>query len=73
MEFPFDVNYVLPFDITIFNEDYRVLNPGQPTRISYVLIITSIFIRFIYFYSATDKLTSIIDAIGDASYKVDNL
>jgi hypothetical protein len=28
---------------------------------------------FIYFSSASDKLTSIIDAIGEASYKVNSV
>ncbi len=72
MEFPFDVNNVLPFEITILNGDYQVLNPGQRTRISYVSLK---FVKKLYdlLYSATDKLTSIIDAIGEASYKVNKL
>ncbi len=70
MEFPFDINYVLPYEVTIFNGDYRVLNQGQTTRVLYVLKFISILMMFIYFYSASEKLTSIIDAIGEASYKV---
>jgi len=70
MEFPFDVNYVLPYEVTIFNGDYRVLNQGQTTRLLYVLKTISAVMMFIYFYSASEKLTSIIDAIGEASYKV---
>jgi hypothetical protein len=70
MEFPFDVNYVLPYEVTIFNGDYRVLNQGQTTRLLYVLKTMSAVMMFIYFYSASEKLTSIIDAIGEASYKV---
>jgi len=70
MEFPFDVNYVLPYEVTIFNGDYRVLNQGQTTRLLYVLKTISVVMMFIYFYSASEKLTSIIDAIGEASYKV---
>lgn len=34
MEFPFDINYVLPYEVTIYNGDYRVLNQGHSTRIS---------------------------------------
>ncbi|CAF0772978.1 unnamed protein product [Adineta steineri] len=56
MEFPFDVNHILPFETTILNGDYRILNPEQPARIV-----------------APEKLTSIIDAIGDASYKAQGL
>jgi hypothetical protein len=70
MEFPFDVNYVLPYEVTIFNGDYRVLNQGQTTRLLYVLKTIAAVMMFIYFYSASEKLTSIIDAIGEASYKV---
>lgn len=33
MEFSFDINYVLPYEVTIFNGDYRVLNQGHSTRI----------------------------------------
>ncbi len=73
MEFPFDVNYVLPYEVTILNGDYRVINQGQTVRILYVLNIISILIIFKYFYSASDKLTSIIDAIGEASYKVNQI
>jgi hypothetical protein len=39
MEFPFDVNYVLPYEVTIFDGDYRILNHGQTTRGLYVLKI----------------------------------
>ncbi|CAF1515894.1 unnamed protein product, partial [Rotaria sordida] len=28
MEFPFDINVVLPNEITIINGDYRILNHG---------------------------------------------
>ncbi|CAF4517847.1 unnamed protein product [Rotaria sp. Silwood2] len=56
MEFPFDINYILPYEITIFNGDYRVLNKGQTTR-----IFTS------------EKLTSVIDAMGEASYRAQGL
>ncbi|CAF3889372.1 unnamed protein product [Rotaria sordida] len=56
MEFPFDINYILPYEITILNGDYRVLNKGQTTRIF-----------------APEKLTSIIDAIGEASYRAQGL
>jgi len=70
MEFPFDINYVLPYEVTIFNGDYRILNQGQTTRVLYVLKFISVLMMFIYFYSASEKLTSIIDAIGEASYKV---
>ncbi len=45
MEFSFDVNNVLPFEITIFNGDYRVLNPGQRIRISYVSLM---FVKKLY-------------------------
>ncbi len=37
MEFPFDVNYVLPYEVTIFNGDYRILNQGQTARVLYGL------------------------------------
>ncbi|UJR09046.1 hypothetical protein I4U23_013294 [Adineta vaga] len=56
MEFSFDINQVLPFEITILNGDYRVLNPGQSVRIL-----------------APEKLTSIINAMGEASYKAQGL
>ncbi|CAF3419346.1 unnamed protein product [Rotaria sp. Silwood1] len=56
MEFPFDINAVLPHEITIINGDYRILNHGQTARIL-----------------ASDKLTSIIDAVGEASYKAQGL
>ncbi|CAF1032657.1 unnamed protein product [Adineta ricciae] len=56
MEFPFDINQVLPFELTIINGDYRVLNPGESIRIV-----------------APEKLTSIIDAMGDASFKAQGL
>lgn len=42
MDFPFDINYILPYEITIFNGDYRLLNKGQISRILYVRIISSI-------------------------------
>jgi hypothetical protein len=73
MEFSFDVNYVLPYEVTIFNGDYRILNQGQTARILYVLNIISNFITFVYSCSASDKLTSIIDAIGEASFKVNKV
>ncbi|CAF0807307.1 unnamed protein product [Adineta ricciae] len=56
MEFPFDINQVLPLELTIINGDYRVLNPGESIRIL-----------------ALEKLTSIIDAMGDASFKAQGL
>ncbi len=72
MEFSFDVNYVLPYEVTIFNGDYRILNQGQSTRVLYV--VKSIFILInVYvfiFLSAVEKLTAIIDVIGEASYRV---
>ncbi|CAF3473739.1 unnamed protein product [Rotaria sp. Silwood1] len=37
MEFPFDINAVLPHEITIINGDYRILNHGQTARILFVL------------------------------------
>ena len=37
MEFAFDVNYVLPYEVTIFNGDYRILNQGQTARVLYVV------------------------------------
>lgn len=37
MEFPFDVNFVLPYEVTIINGDYRILNQGQSARVLYVL------------------------------------
>lgn len=74
MEFPFDVNYVLPYEVTIFNGDYRILNQGQTARVLYGLKRSYWFLKmFIYFSSASDKLTSIIDAIGEASYKVNSV
>ena len=36
MEFSFDINPVLPHEITIINGDYRILNQGHTTRIGYV-------------------------------------
>ena len=36
MEFPFDINAVLPLEITILNGDYRILNHGHTARILYV-------------------------------------
>jgi hypothetical protein len=33
MEFPFDINIILPHEITILNGDYRILNHGQTARI----------------------------------------
>jgi hypothetical protein len=72
MEFSFDVNYVLPYEVTIFNGDYRILNQGQSTRVLYV--VKSIFILInvyvLIFLSAVEKLTAIIDVIGEASYRV---
>ncbi|CAF0830192.1 unnamed protein product [Rotaria sordida] len=56
MEFPFDINVVLPNEITIINGDYRILNHGQTARIL-----------------ASEKLTSIIDVVGEASYKAQGL
>ena len=50
MEFPFDVNYILPYEVTILNGDYRIINPGQTARILYVLNIISILIIFKYLY-----------------------
>ena len=37
MEFPFDINIVLPLEITILNGDYRILNHGYAAKILYVL------------------------------------
>ncbi|CAF5136796.1 unnamed protein product, partial [Rotaria magnacalcarata] len=56
MEFPFDINSILPYPITIFNGDYRILNKGQAIR-----IFTS------------EKLNTVIDAIGIASFKAQGL
>jgi hypothetical protein len=72
MEFPFDVNYILPYEVTIFNGDYRVLNQGQSTRVLYVvkIIFISLICLYLDIYSASEKLTAIIDAIGEASYRV---
>ncbi|CAF3462746.1 unnamed protein product, partial [Rotaria sp. Silwood2] len=56
MEFPFDINAVLPHEITMINGDYRILNHGQTARIL-----------------ASEKLTSIIDVMGEASYKAQGL
>ncbi|CAF0904921.1 unnamed protein product [Adineta ricciae] len=56
MEFPFDINAVLPQEITILNGDFRVLNHGQTARIS-----------------ASERLTTIIDTLGEASYKAQSL
>ena len=71
MEFPFDVNIVLPHEITIINGDYRILNQGHTARILFVLPLSSRNCIICMFYRASDKLTSIIDVIGEASYKVD--
>ncbi|CAF0967373.1 unnamed protein product [Rotaria sp. Silwood1] len=56
MEFSFDINYILPYGVTIFNGDYRVLNKGQATRIF-----------------ASEKLTYVIDTMGEASYRAQGL
>ncbi len=37
MEFPFDINIILPLEITILNGDYRILNHGYATKILYVV------------------------------------
>lgn len=73
MEFPFDINIVLPLETTILNGDYRILNHGHTARILYVLNWNCFSFGWNWmsiFDRASDKLTSIIDAIGDASYKV---
>jgi hypothetical protein len=49
MEFKFDINIVLPLEITIINGDYRVLNHGHAARISYVLLDISLIILVMYF------------------------
>lgn len=69
MEFPFDINHVLPYEVTIFNGDYRVLNQGHSIRVQYGLKNIDVYLTFA-FSSASEKLTAIIDAIGEASYKV---
>ncbi len=71
MKFLFDINVILPLEITIINGDYRVLNHGYTTRISYVVL--KVFCRLYFMYRSIDKLTSIIDAIGDASYRVNSM
>ncbi len=71
MEFPFDINVVLTQEITILNADYRILNHGQTARTLCVLsLLFSSIVSVFVFYRASEKLTSIIDAIGEASYKV---
>jgi len=47
MEFKFDINTVLPLEITILNGDYRVLNHGHAARVSYVLADISLVILVI--------------------------
>ncbi len=37
MEFLFDINIILPLEVTIINGDYRILNNGYTKRISYVV------------------------------------
>lgn len=59
MEFPFDVDAILPFDVTIVDSDYRILNRAQINK--------SFHDR-----SAAERFSSIIDSMGDASYKVKN-
>jgi hypothetical protein len=49
MEFKFDINTVLPLEITILNGDYRVLNHGHAARVSYVLADISLIILIMYF------------------------
>ncbi|CAF0884610.1 unnamed protein product [Didymodactylos carnosus] len=56
MEFPFDINAVLPYDVTILNGDYRILNHEQTIR-----------------NASLEKLSIIIDAMGEASYKAQGL
>jgi hypothetical protein len=71
MEFPFDINVVLNQEITILNADYRILNHGQTARTLCVLsLLFSSIVSVFVFYRASEKLTSIIDSIGEASYKV---
>jgi hypothetical protein len=71
MEFPFDINVVLTQEITILNADYRILNHGQTARTLCVLsLLFSSIVSVFVLYRASEKLTSIIDAIGEASYKV---
>ena len=73
MEFPFDINAVLPQEITILNGDFRVLNHGQTARISYVLDSSCFKFKFsLIYFRASDRLTTIIDTLGEASYKVKN-
>jgi hypothetical protein len=71
MEFPFDINVILNQEITILNADYRILNHGQTARTLCVLsLLFSSIVSVFVFYRASEKLTSIIDSIGEASYKV---
>jgi hypothetical protein len=73
MEFSFDVNYVLPYEVTILNGDYRILNQGQTARILYWIISLFDFNNNYVFFRASEKLTSIIDTMGEASYKVNKI
>jgi hypothetical protein len=56
MEFPFDVNFILPYEVTIFNGDYRVLNQAQSTRVSYVVKrVFSILLMFLFEFVVPQK------------------
>jgi len=48
MEFSFDINIVLPLEITILNGDYRILNHGHAARILYVLLDFSLIVLVMY-------------------------
>jgi hypothetical protein len=49
MEFAFDINIVLPLEITILNGDHRILNHGHTARISYVLSTFLSIVLVVYF------------------------
>lgn len=49
MEFTFDINIILPLEITILNGDYRILNHGHTARILSELCLIYLFMNLVLY------------------------